>query len=380
MLYPCATLSFLSLLLVSAAARQLSFKDYVQKFRKNYTPGSAEWFEHEAVYLSQVKEIAEHNRLYDLKQATFFREVNQFTDLTASERLSSFGYAGAEHATAAKPTRVHTPGTIKDVPPAMNWNEAGMTTPVKNQGHCGSCWAFSTAAMVESYLARDEGILTELSVEQLVDCVENPNECGGQGGCHGATVNLALEYLMDVGYLSQWSYPYTQYWNSKTNAEYDCQYDKLIGYETSIITAYVEGYVKVQNNSYDAMIEAIAQGPVAISVDASTWHSYGGGIYDGCDKDSITLNHAVQLVGYGTDEDTGLDYWLVRNSWGPYWGEEGHMRLRRYNPQKGETTPCGYDYSPSSGSECKGGADILYVCGNCGMLWDASYPTAVRRA
>lgn len=260
---------------------------------QNYVPGSAEWQEHEAVYLSQLKEIAEHNRLFDLKQASFFREVNQFTDLTAAQRSAFFGHAGAQHAEAAKPTRVHRAGEVKDVPAAKDWVAEGMTTPVKNQGHCGSCWAFSTAALVESHLAINEGILTELSPEQLVDCVANPDECGGEGGCNGATVNLALEYLMNVGFLSEWSYPYVQYWNSKTGATYDCQYDKLVGYETSIITAYVDGYVKVENNSYDAMIEAVSKGPVAVSVDASTWHSYGGGVFDGCSKESVDINHGT---------------------------------------------------------------------------------------
>lgn len=379
MLYSKAFCAVLCAILAVASARLPSFKEYVAKFQKNYVPGSAEWREHEAVYMRETKAIVEHNRLYDLKQASYFREVNHFTDLTDLQKHSSFGYRGAEHARTTKATRVHTPGTIKNLPESVNWVEAGIVTPVKNQGHCGSCWAFSTAEMIESYLARDEGILTELAVEQIVDCVQNPNQCGGEGGCNGATVNLGFDYLLNVGLISEWAYPYVQYWNSKTGAKYECQYDTLVGYEKSIITAQLEGYVQVQNNSYDAMMEAIAQGPVAINVDASAWHSYGGGVFDGCVVDGVDINHAVQMVGYGTDAETGLDYWLVRNSWGPYWGEEGFIRVRRYNPYKGETVPCGYDYTPTDGTECAGGAESIYVCGTCGLLWDASYPTGVRR-
>lgn len=158
-----------------------------------------------------------------------------------------------------------------------------------------------------------------------------------------------------------------------------------------------------QDNNYDAMIEAVNVGPVAINVAASAWKSYAGGVFDGCSYSDIIINHGtclsflapvvnpelharvtawravVQLVGYGTDEETGLDYWLVKNSWGPFWGEEGFIRLRRHNPYKGEEVPCGPDTNPQAGTECEDGPKVINVCGACGMYWQGAYPTGVRR-
>ena len=115
-------------------------------------------------------------------------------------------------------------------------------------------------------------------------------------------------------------------------------------------------------------------GPLSISVAASSWGSYSGGIFNGCDYDSnIQLNHGVQLVGYGSED--GQDYWIVRNSWGTSWGEEGFIRLLR------ETSPgCGTD-TTTSGHVCQGGPgnDILHVCGMCGMLFETSYPMGARK-
>ena len=113
------------------------------------------------------------------------------------------------------------------------------------------------------------------------------------------------------------------------------------------------------------------KGPLSVAVAASDWSGlYEGGVFDGCDYDQdIIIDHGVLLVGYGTDDDLG-DYWIVKNSWGQSWGEEGYIRLRRRSEPK-----CGYDNSPLDGTYCAGSAvDSVYVCGTCGILSDTSFP------
>jgi len=122
----------------------------------------------------------------------------------------------------------------------------------------------------------------------------------------------------------------------------------------------------------NAAMEHIANvGPLAIASDATRWQLYGHGVFSGCDyQKNINLNHAIQLVGYGTDEELG-DYWLVRNSWGDFWGENGYIRMQR------ESEPvCGMDSTPMQGTACQEGpgSDSQEVCGMCGLLYDMSYP------
>ena len=108
-------------------------------------------------------------------------------------------------------------------------------------------------------------------------------------------------------------------------------------------------------------------GPVAITVAAMDWKNYEGGVYapDEFDGD---LDHAVVAVGYGTDAGLGLDYWIVRNSWSPTWGESGYIRIKR-------STDCGQDLTPLDGVACAGETDPVEVCGVSGMLYDSSFPT-----
>ena len=133
--------------------------------------------------------------------------------------------------------------------------------------------------------------------------------------------------------------------------------------------AKLSSYVNVKGNDYKSLMEAIQKGPVAISVDASSWSSYAGGIYDGCNMTSPTIDHAVQLVGYGENHEG--QYWIVRNSWGPTWGENGFIRLARGGSHE---TKCGIDTEPGQGSGCSGGPDKVKVCGMCGILFDNAYP------
>jgi len=129
--------------------------------------------------------------------------------------------------------------------------------------------------------------------------------------------------------------------------------------------------VKLPENNATAVMAALANvGPLAINVDASSWHDYESGVFDGCDYDKMDLDHVVVLVGYGTDDELG-DYWIVRNSWSPTYGEAGYIRIKR-DPL--DDTPCGIDESPEDGTGCKG-ADTQYPCGMCGVVFDVSYPT-----
>lgn len=250
------------------------------------------------------------------------------------------------------------------MPSQVDWRKDGVVSDVKNQGMCGSCWAFAAAEALESHMALKTGYLYTLSVQEYVSCMPNERKCGGAGGCKGAVPQLAFDFAMDNGIVDEWSYSYQSFHGDDTNSGYCDSFQR-----DSLATAHVTGHYDLPQNDQDALMEAIAfDGPVSVSVDASKWHFYEGGVFDGCNQTSPDINHAVQLVGYGTDKTDG-DYWLVRNSWGPSWGENGMIRLRR------ETSPrCGIDTHPLDGTGCEGGPPEVKVCGTCGILYDSTMP------
>jgi len=240
------------------------------------------------------------------------------------------------------------------LPTSIDWREKNILTPVKDQGHCGSCWAFATVATVETSLAIATKQSLVLSTQNVVSCTENPNHCGGQGGCDGATSELGFDYVMNHGIALETDYPY----KAETGV---CQRAKKV--------VATSGFTQLAANNQDILLYSVVNsGPIAISVDASKWGAYAGGIFDGCSKNA-TINHAVQLVGYG--EEGGVKYWIVRNSWGPKWGEQGFIRLKRFNTAM---EFCGVDHDPASGTACDHGPANVTVCGMCGMLFDSSYP------
>jgi len=194
-------------------------------------------------------------------------------------------------------------------------------------------------------------------------CSPNPNECGGSGGCNGATAEIAFDYATGSGGLYQeFQYSYLSYYGN----DYAC----AIPTGTHPV-ANINGFVKLPENNYTALMNAIAKvGPVSISVDASTWHAYSSGVYSGCNQINPDINHAVVLVGYG--EEKGQKYWLVRNSWSAAWGEKGYIRIARYDA---EEEVCGLDITPHDGSACIGQDESVKVCGTCGILYDSSYPS-----
>ncbi|GMI59682.1 hypothetical protein ScalyP_jg11878 [Parmales sp. scaly parma] len=348
-----------SILLATAAAAPLghqldasySYKQYAADFGKILTS------EAEQNFNKNLAAILEHNKE---GSGSWTMGVNHMTDEIAPKgrkATSKEGLVGASEF----PHELRK--DVGDLPAEWDWRNKGVMSPVKNQGHCGSCWAFATTATVESHVAIETGLLFELSEQQLVSCAPNEDHCGGLGGCMGSIPELAYDYLIGAGgYAEEWSYPYISY-QGDTNGT--CA-------EAPELKAGIGGYVKLPENDAASVMSALVNvGPLAINVDASTWHNYEGGVFEGCSFDEdMDLDHVVVLVGYGTDDKLG-NYWTVRNSWSPTWGEEGYIRLRR-DPV--DSTPCGVDPTPQDGTGCDGDG-TQYPCGQCGVVFDVSYPT-----
>lgn len=282
-------------------------------------------------------------------------------------------------------------------------------TPIKNQGGCGSCWAFASIEALEVHLAIQTGTLDVLSPQELVSCVDNPSKCGGSGGCSGATAELAYEYIATHGVLKEDSFAYTG------NDEISCPLDsaevsdgttltehsfttmlrhkkvktkmknQVIESKNDAVIAKVGGYAKIPTNSYKGLMNAVAKhSPVVIAAAASTWMFYEGGVFSPeASSDEYNLNHGIVVEGYGSDETTGEDYWLVRNSWGSGWGEDGYIRLRRVDPEASADpdSDCGFDTNPLDGVACQlnpdgsaASSEEVKVCGTNGMLFDPIIP------
>jgi cathepsin L len=215
------------------------------------------------------------------------------------------------------------------------------------------------------------GNLQALSEQQIADCASNPHHCGGTGGCEGGTAQIAFQSVMDMGGISsEWTYPYLSYQGN----DLTCKINSTTHRPPWPPAALVLDYVDIESNDEESLLEAVAlMGPISISVDASPWVRYEAGIMDTCNTSSPSIDHAVQLVGYG--EEKGEDgkmsnYWIVRNSWSPTWGEAGYIRVER----GAGSTKCGWDTAPLDGSGCTGGPDKVYVCGMCGILYDNAFP------
>ena len=259
-----------------------------------------------SVFNQAVNKINEVNAA----QNSYKLGLNKFTCLTQEEFLAKF--------TGLLQDQDYTRDTdYSDLPEVIpnenvDWRTEGAVNPIKDQGQCGSCWAFSATAAVEGHWKIAGNNLEFLSEQQLVDC----SHLEGNNGCKGGLMDRAFRYLVKAGgQESAQNYPYFA-------EDGQCRFSK------SKIVAHISGYKDVKKDDCATLLQFAKAGPTSIGIAASDIQQYSSGVFSDA-KCGTGLNHGVTLIGYGTDSTLNKDYYLVRNSWGLNWGEQGYIRMDR---------------------------------------------------
>ncbi|KAK4858244.1 hypothetical protein QYF36_013234 [Acer negundo] len=292
-------------------------KDNLEKEKRQ------EIFKKNTEYIKEFNMDRDSDRPYKLK-------VNKFADLTKEEF----------HASHTGDRRLSIPRSVsydkyQNLPDSIDWRNKGAVTPIKTQGkYCGSCWAFSAVAAMEGFIKISTGKLISLSVQELIDC----DKGGANRGCNGGYSDHAFRFIIhNKGLTNESNYPYN-------GTDGTCNKKKAASH-----AAKISCFKQVPVNNEAALLKAVAQQPVSVVIDASCseFKYYRSGVFTG--NCGTKLLHAVTVVGYGTENGNGTRYWIVKNSWGTGWGENGYMRIQR---------------------------DVDAPEGLCGIAMKASYPTA----
>ncbi|CAI9099956.1 OLC1v1036859C1 [Oldenlandia corymbosa var. corymbosa] len=301
------------------------YEEWKVKYGREYNDVDEQAYRYK-VFQDNVKFIQSFNKQTD---RTYTLGINRFADLTNAEFMSRYaGYKPGKRIDSGAASFRYA--EVDSVPPKMDWRKQGVVTRVKDQGNCGSCWAFSAIGAIEGIHKLKTGELVSLSEQELVDCdVKGENK-----GCNGGEMQAAFDFIMKKGGIA-----------SEENYPYVGEDDLCATSKTKQIAASIGGYEELPVNDESALMKAVANQPVSMAMEASyEFQFYEKGVFNGpCGTE---LNHGVLAVGYG--ETNGTKYWLVKNSWSADWGDKGYFFIERDIKKKG---------------------------GRCGIAMDNSYPT-----
>lgn len=315
-------------IVTSATVPDLSLNTYWNNYKTQHNKvykSNHEELQRRLIWESNIRYIEKHNREAALGKHSFTVKMNKYGDMENREFVRQMnGYKASPLANKIKSSSLIKKCPLDfdfelAVPKSVDWRKRGYVTPVKDQGQCGSCWAFSAIAAVEGQHFKLTGELVSLSEQNLVDCSSK----FGNEGCNGGWPDNAFEYIRtNRGVDTEASYPYEA--TQKT-----CRFN------TSTVGATVETYSDVPSGNETILTSSVAfVGPISVAIDASdiSFQFYSSGIYsvDGCKTDRDDLDHAVAVVGYGSLSDDGRqDYYIVKNSWATGWGDQGYILMAR---------------------------------------------------
>jgi len=279
------------------SAVDFSFIHHVAAHNLSYA--TVEEFNARKAIFAQVD--AEINQINADESNTFVAGHNQFSTWTAAEYKQILGFK----------TWTNNVVSVEDASPtadSVNWVTAGAVTPVKNQGSCGSCWSFSSTGAMEGAYFIKTGTLLSLSEQELVDC-----DHIGSAGCNGGSMEGAFEWYKTNMAELEADYSYTGRNGTCAETSYTGQFEST-------------GYVQVKANSESAFKASVQAGPTSIAIEADkrVFQTYTSGILNSTTC-GTQLDHGVLAVGYGTEN--GQAYYLVKNSWGSSWGDNGYLKI-----------------------------------------------------
>ncbi|XP_021484257.1 cathepsin 7-like isoform X2 [Meriones unguiculatus] len=288
------------------------WEQWKRSYEKIYSPEEEK--QRRAVWEENMKMFKLHSGVNGLWINNVTIEMNEFGDRTGEEMRKMMNNSSV--LTLRNGKHIQKRGNVP-IPTTLDWRKEGYVTPVRSQGPCGVCWAFAVVGSLEGQLFRKTGKLIPLSVQNLVDC----SRSFGTNGCIDGKPYGAFQYVKNNGGLeAEATYPYEA-------KEGLCRYRP----ERSVVT--VSRVLGVPRTEAALMNALITHGPIIVSIDAAheSFDKYTGGIYHEPKCRSKTLNHSMLLVGFGYEgkESENRKYWLVKNSYGKRWGENGYMKIPR---------------------------------------------------